>query len=230
MGITSSQAKFIKDKYLDKVNSNYETAVASMVEEVLIAYGIKFNEKAVVNLRRTSSISTGKLADLDIPILKTTSTGYTLEIGYPLDSAQANYYDYINRGVTGVGGKNAKKKKTSGDYTFKSPYPNKKMALSILLWLKNGRSKSFKDDQTKRLSTIQRKNKKLTVMVNQSNNLKKLAYAISSGIKRDGIMATYYFDKAIEAVFNDDFAEAIGEVIDGVVTLKILNINGNNNS
>lgn len=220
--------------YIDDLGGKYNTNVKpTFIEELLIKYGIKFNEQVEINLRKSGSIATGKLLDIEVPLAYQTPTGYTLEIGYPLNSKQAEYYDFVNKGVKGIGGKGAKPKQASGDYKFKTPYPSKKMTLSLLMWLRTARNKGIKETQTKRLTTIQRKNKKLAKIVDETTRKKGLAFAIGRAIKRDGLKATYFFDKAIEKVYNEGFLSELGEAYGDTITLKIIKIigkDGNNNS
>lgn len=224
--MNKAQAEFIKQDVLSKFGGQYDKLnpdAYPVLERILMEAGLEFNKQINVNLRRTSSISSGKLADPEVPILQKFGNKYILQIGYLEGSEQENYYDYVNKGVRGYGGKNAKLKEATGDYNFKSPYANKKMAMSILLWLKKGRNISFNETQTKRLSTIQRKNKRLKAIVSGTDNLKKLAYMMSSAIKRDGIKATHYYDKAMNKVFGNDFKEAIQVALGGDINIQIVN-------
>jgi len=210
--MSKAQVEFIRQDVISKLGGQYDKVnpdAYPVLEAILLKAGLEFNKQINVNLRRTSSISSGKLADPEMPILKKFGDKYILEVGYAEGSEQEKYYDYVNKGVRGYGGKNAKLKEATGDYNFKSPYPNKKMATSILLWLKKGRNISFSEDQTRRLTTIQRKSKRLKAIVSGADNLKKLAYSMSSAIKRDGIRATHYYDKAMNKVFGNEFREDI---------------------
>jgi hypothetical protein len=223
--MNKAQAEFIKKDVLSELDGQYDKVnpdAYPVLERILMAAGLEFNKQINVNLRRTSSISSGKLADIEAPLLYKFGNKYVLEVGYEIGSEQSKYFDFVNKGVKGVGGIKAKPKPSSGDYAFKTPYANKKMTTSILLWLKKGRNISFNESQTKRLTTIQRKNKRLKAMVTGADNLKKLAYSISSAIKRDGLKATYYYDKAMNTVFNKDFREAIQVALGAEVNIKVI--------
>jgi hypothetical protein len=228
--VNKQQAQFIREQFLSRFKGQYDvvdTKKLPIVEQILAQSGLDFNESIRKNLEKAKAISTGALADVSAPQVTTTSNGYLLSVGYPEGSKQLEYYDFVNKGVAGVGGKNAKPKRNSGDYKFKSKFPNRKMAANIFSWLNKAR-KSVKADKVD-LSGVQKKRRKLATALNESTNKKRLAYAISSAIKRDGIRATYYFDRAITENFTQDFKDALGVALGGDIIIQ-LSKNGNNNS
>jgi hypothetical protein len=157
-------------------------------------------------------------------------------LGYDKDNPASVYYKFVNKGVRGVGGVNARPKRVSSDtpYAYKTPFPNQKMANSILQWYKLGKAKTTSETQKKNLSTTQRKSKKLSKIVDKATSLKTLAYATASAIKRDGLKTTSYFDNAVKTVFNKEFFAAMATAFGGDVQLQIRQIgnkieNGNNN-
>jgi hypothetical protein len=228
--VNKQQAQFIREQFLSRFKGQYDvvdTKKLPIVEQILAQSGLDFNESIRKNLEKANAISTGALADVSAPQVATTSNGYVLSVGYPEGSKQLEYYDFVNKGVAGVGGKNAKPKRNSGDYKFKSKFPNRKMAANIFSWLNRAR-KSIKADKVD-LSGVQKKRRKLATALNESTNKKRLAYAISSAIKRDGIRATYYFDRAITENFTQDFKDALSVALGGDIIIQ-LSKNGNNNS
>jgi hypothetical protein len=76
---------------------------------------------------------------------------------------------------------------------------------------------------------VQKKRRRLATAIDDATNKKRLAYAISSAIKRDGIKATYYFDRAITENFSKDFKDALSVALGGDIILQIRQY-GNNNS
>lgn len=225
------QASFVREQFLNRFTNGYNLADPNafpLLEQILIQSGLDFNETIRKNLEKAKAISSGALADVSAPIVYENRDGYTLEVGYPIGSKQLEYYDFINQGVKGVGGKNAKPKKNSGKYSFKSKFPNRKMAASIYSWLNLSR-KSIRADKLD-LSGVQRKRRKLAKVLDEATNKKRLAYAISSAIKRDGIKATYYFDRAVRENFGQDFKDSIAEALGGDIILQIRSIYGNNNN
>jgi hypothetical protein len=228
--VNKQQAQFIREQFLSRFKGQYDvvdTKKLPIVEQILAQSGLDFNESIRKNLEKANAISTGALADVSAPQVATTSNGYVLSVGYPEGSKQLEYYDFVNKGVAGVGGKNAKPKRNSGDYKFKSKFPNRKMAANIFSWLNRAR-KSIKADKVD-LSGVQKKRRKLATALNESTNKKRLAYAISSAIKRDGIRATYYFDRAITENFTQDFKDALSVALGGDIIIQ-LSKNGDNNS
>jgi hypothetical protein len=204
-----------------------------LLERTLALYGQAFNTAIGANLQKTGSISSGKLAEPAMPIITKFGTSYVLSVGYEQGSEQDKYFRFVNKGVQGVGGKNAKPKKNTGEYSFKTPYANKKMATNILLWLRKSANASRNEKVT--ITKVQRKRKKLANVVSKADSLKSLAYAISTGIKRDGLRATFFFDKAISDVFNKDFIADVALAIGGDVQIQIKQTinevkNGNNNN
>jgi hypothetical protein len=241
--VNKQQAQFVRDEFLRRFSSQYNTAARGIdkegnkaltfqqqfpiIEEILIRAGFNFNDTIRKNLEKANAISSGGLVDVSAPQVTSNANGFTLSVGYPIGSKQMEYYDFVNKGVAGVGGKNAKPKKNSGDYRFKSKFPNRKMAASIFSWLNKAR-KSVRTDRVD-LSGVQRKRRRLATTLDEATNKKRLAYAISSAIKRDGIKATYYFDRAIQENFTKDFKDALSVALGGDIILQIRQY-GNNNS
>ena len=235
------QAKFVREQFIARFKDGYnlkatttfagrleDAAQFPILEQILFQAGLDFNETIRKNLEKAGAIASGDLADPSPPVVYPNNDGYIVEVGYPLNSKQINYYDYINQGVKGVGGKNAKPKKNSGKYSFKSRFPNRKMAANIFSWLNKARKTVTADKLD--LSQVQKKKRKLKQVLTEADNKKRLAYAISSAIKRDGIRATYYFDRAIKENFGKDFKDALAEALGGDIILQIRSINGNNNN
>lgn len=224
------QAAFIKEQFLNRFKNGYniqDPKTLPILEQMLIEAGLDFNETIRKNLEKAGAISTGALADVSAPIVYPSGDGYTLEVGYPIGSKQLEYYDFINQGVKGVGGKKAKPKKASGKYKFKSKFPNRKMAAGIYSWLNKAR-KSLRAENLD-LSKVQKKRRKLKTILSEAENKKRLAYAVSSAIKRDGIRATYYFDRAIKENFGKDFKDSLAEVLGGDIILQLRQYGNNNN-
>jgi hypothetical protein len=242
--VNKQVAQFIREDFLRRFSSQYKTAAKGIdaqgnkvltfqeqfpiIEETLIRAGLDFNNTIRKNLEKAKAISKGDLLDVSAPQVTSTQDGFTLSVGYPINSKQIEYYDFINKGVAGVGGKNAKPKKNSGEYRFKSKFPNRKMAASIFSWLNTAR-KSIKADKVD-LSGVQKKRRKLAKVLDEATNKKRLAYAISSAIKRDGIRATYYFDRAITENFTKDFKDALSVALGGDIILQIRQYGDNNSN
>ena len=229
--MTKQQAEFIKVKFLSKVGGKFtkiDLATFPIVEAMLLQSGLDFNDTIRIILENEKAVSTGKLTEVSVPNVTTNVDSFTLNVGYPIGSKQLDYYDYINKGVKGVGGTKAKPKKNSGKYSFKTKFANRAMAASIFSWLNLAR-KSIRTDKID-LSGVQKKRRKLAKILSEADNKKKLAYAISTAIKRDGIRATYYFDRAINENFGQEFKDALSVALGGDIILNIRQYGNNNNN
>ena len=229
--MTKQQAEFIKERFLSKVGGSFnvtDIATFPIIQAMLLQSGIDFNEDIRLNLEKAKAVSSGKLTEVGVPNVTNNADSFTLNVGYPIGSKQLEYYDFINQGVKGVGGAKAKPKKNSGKYSFKSKYANRAMAASIFSWLNLAR-KSLRTEKLD-LSGVQKKRRKLTKMLSEADNKRRLAYAISTKIKRDGIRATYYFDRAIRENFGKNFKDALSVALGGDVILNIRQYGDNNNN
>lgn len=225
MSINKAQAREFLNGFLQSKGNLYNTEpeIGKAIEFMLFKYALEWNKAAKINLTKAKAIASGALFDVANPIVTQTPTGYTIEFGYPINSKAAKYYDFVNKGVSGIRNKRA----NSGVYKFKNPFPNRKMAASIFSWLNLSRKQVSNVKQA--TTTLEKKRIKLKKMLTEAENKKRLSYAISSKIKRDGLRATYYVDKAMKTVFNQDFRAAIGEALDTEITIQIRAINGSNN-
>ena len=225
MSISKAQAREFLNGYLQSLGSEYKTdpIIGKAIELLLFKYAEEWNKSVKLNLTKAKAIASGELYDVSVPIVRQTETGYVVEFGYPINSKAAKYYDFVNKGVKGT----QNKKSNSGVYAFKSPFPNRKMAASIYTWLNSAR-KSVRSVQQP-TTPIEKKRTRLKKMLTDAENKRRLAYAISTKIKRDGLRATYYIDKAMKSVFNADFRTAIGDALDTEITIQIRAINGSSN-
>lgn len=238
MSEAKAQAQALRDRFLTTIGDKFDLIDPTeypVAEQILIFYGKEFNDEVQRNLSKSGSIASGKIGDLAIPKIRKFGNDYEMYLGYDKDNPASVYYKFVNKGVRGVGGKNARPKRVSSDspYAYKTPFPNQKMANSLLEWYKLGKAKTTSETQKRNLSTTQRKSKKLKQIVNKADSLKALAYATASAIKRDGLKTTSYFDNAVKTVFNKEFFAAMATAFGGDVQLQIRQIgnkieNGNN--
>lgn len=190
-----------------------------LIEKILFDIGLEFTQKARENLLKANAISSGDLLDLGTPVVyQNAKGGYTLEVGYPIGSKQDKYYDFVNKGVKGVGGKNARFKKNTGDYSFKSKKPGRALPSAIFSWLNRARKSVTKYAPTTKL---QSKRKKLTKVLSDADNKKRLAYAISTNIKKNGLKATRYFDDALKILNNQDFIDSLSVALQGDIVIQV---------
>ena len=173
----------------DKVEFNNVGAALVELADFLIT-------EARSNMDKNGNTATGQTASsMKASDVKTNAT--KLQVDISIDST----YKFLDQGVKGVEG-------GTGKYQFKTKYPNKKMALAILKWVrKRGIATKYKA-----ISKTERKNQRIKRMIKKSDNLKGMAYAISTNIKKKGIKPTYFFSKAIESTKKEQkkvYAEAL---------------------
>jgi hypothetical protein len=223
MGITANQVKFLKDNLLSKLGSERPNNNLPVVEQILADYAKEFLDTANANADKAGLTYKGTLqTDLTFKVTQN-GRSYEIAIGYPTTSPAAEYYDFQNKGVAGVG------KSIASPYSFKTMYPSRKMVTQILLWIRDGKNKSRFEGQTQNLSALQTKRKRLSDAVDSSNNFKALAYGTATNIKKNGIKQTLYFDNAITSTFNKDFVNVLSKALAADVSLKLIQTNGNNN-
>lgn len=238
MSEAKAQAIFLREKYLKEIGDYYNVIDPTefpVAEQMLMYYGKIFNDTIQANLDKSGSIASGKIGDLVVPKVTKFGNNYEMQLGYDPKNPASVYYRFINKGVRGAGGEKAKPKKVSADspYQYKTPFPNEKMAKSIMEWYKLGKAKANTDSQKKGLSAAQKKNKKLKQVASKPLTLMQVAYRTAAAIKRDGLKTTHFFDNAIKTVFDKDFFKTMATAFGGDVQLQIRQIgnkieNGNN--
>ncbi len=221
---------------LDQVFAGLETRNKKLYEEVtnlpaaeqlIVLSGANFILNVQDNLTRANKIDTGGLFDgISQGELIKTASGYELELGYKKGSKAAKYYDFVNKGVRGTASEN---KAPNSPYKFEYEYPKwgGEFHKAILGWYRRHASLGRKETQTKNLSGLQRKRKKLLKMVDAEKNKKSLAYATAISIKRKGLKTTGFFDKAIQQSFGKEFTNQLGKAIGRDIQLLVSY--GNNN-
>lgn len=240
MSEAKAQAQAFKDGFLQSIGESYDKIDPSeypVAEQMFIYYGKIFNDIVAKNLKKSGSIGSGKIAELAVPVVNKFGNDYEMYLGYKKDNPASVYYRFVNKGVKGFGGINAKPKKVKSDspYKYKTPFPNEKMAKSIMEWYKLGKAKARTDTQKKGLTAEQKKNKRLKNVAPKPLTLMQISYMTAAAIKRDGLKTTSFFDNAIKSVFNKDFYAAMATAFGGDVQIQIRQIgnkmenNGYNN-
>ena len=226
MAKSSKQIETEVLQFLDGLaaNQNYELAKLGGVDKYMLQSAKAFLDRAKDNIRKNNLIASG---DLESQLTFETEVGadtYTLFVGYPADSTASKYYDYVNKGVRGY---------TSGSpnsiYKFKSPFPNRKMAASIFSWANKLRIRD-KYDANVNKTKFGKKRASITKMISEAENKKRLAYAISSSIKKKGIKRSLFFDNAKDFAFGKDFVTGLSKIYGKEVTLVIKSATNGNNS
>jgi hypothetical protein len=235
MSISKAQAKAIGDGFLNTLGEQrMKEGELPVIEQLLKDFGADFIKQAQNNLEKSGSISSGNINDIRLQFTKF-GNSYNLSLGYPKDEPASKYWKFVNKGVQGYGGKNAKPNNTDSQYKYKTPYPNRAMASSIFSWLNRARKSIRSDKYTVTETTGRKKNLALKKILSEADNKRKLAYAISSKIKRDGLKATHYFDNAAKQTFGKNFYDVMEVALGKDIQIKIKQIgkeisNGNNNT
>ena len=239
MSEAKAQEQLLKSKYLKQIGEFYNIINPEdlpISDGVLLYYGKLFNDQVAEELKKSGSIASGKIGELALPKIIKFGTEYGMALGYDKKNPASVYYDYVNKGVKGVGGINKKPKYVSSDtpYQYKNKRANKKMIASIFKWYELGKAKARTDTQKKNLTAEQTKNKRLKNVSNKPLTLMNIATMTAIAIKRDGLKTTSYFDNAIKTVFNKDFYKIMAVALGDDIKLQIIQINnefqnGNNN-
>lgn len=236
MSEAKAQARAIRDQLLADLGAEYnkiDPTEFPVGEQMLIYYGKAFNDAVQKYLSKSGSIASGKIGDLVVPKVRKFGNNYEMILGYDKENPAADYYDFVNKGVKGVGGDNARPKKIGNTpYKFKTIHPGTNMINSLEAWYKLGKAKISNESQKKKLSKTQRKNKNIARV--KPATLKQVAIATGYAIKRDGLKSTYFFDNAVKEIFDEDFFDTMAVVFGGDIQLKLKQVgnkiekNGNN--
>lgn len=192
MGISRSQAQLVAEGFLDNQASTLEGRQSlvpreTFTEVILIAG--EMAEEMQENL--TKSNASGSLS-------KSIVIGTPSEHGkvFKVDILMNDYGQYINKGVKGT-------KSGAGAFRFKNENPSPKMLIALQKGMIRAKRKTTNVNRAKSTSKNEIKN---------SNNAKARAWGAAVNIKRYGIKATGFLDKAIvttEQKFEDRLGDAI---------------------
>jgi hypothetical protein len=123
--------------------------------------------------------------------------GLNIGIGFEAN----NYYIYLDEGVKGL----ANKAKTSGLFSFKTPFVGRKMVDSIALYLPRYPAKPRKEGLPKL----------------NKNNINSAAWAVAKSVKQSGINQKPFWKPTFnEAAFND-LASRLEEALGGDINLTL---------
>ena len=185
------------------------------VEKTMIAYAAKFIIQVQKNLQNANKVDTGRLeTDIQEGSVIREGKTYSIDIGYPVGSEGAKYYDFVNKGVKGF-----KSGTPNSPYRFRSAYPsmNGPMVNAIQKWVKRNSLSQRTETQKYNTSSLQRKRKS----VSELNTGRTTAYLIARKIKQRGLPRTGFFDDAIDQVFNEQFYNKMAQALGGDVRLYI---------
>lgn len=207
--IKQIQQEVIDEGFLDSLandNTNYQDLKQyPVLKKMIILASSNFIDTALAELERQGKVNTGGLSDgLSSTDVLESGEGYEVELGYEPSDPSSKYYDYVNKGVAGKG-------KGGSPYSFKTLKPSKKMVSAIELWMRQRGLQGRNDDMRYNLSANQKKNKSLAQT--PEKKLRSFAYLTARKIKREGIPYSGFFDKAVEAQFGKDFADAVAGAV-----------------
>ena len=212
-------AKYIKEIGLEGTGFEDVTTLP-VTEQMIINYAVNFINKVKENLNKLDKIDTGTLVkDVSQGELRNSKGSYEIELGYPVDSQGAKYYDFVNKGVKGF---------TSGTpdspYKFRNARPslNGPMVTAIQKWVKRQGIASRRETKSTTISSLQRKRKSISEL----NTGRQTAWLIARKIKQRGLPKTGYFDNAVAEYFEGpEFAEAMAKAVGGDVRVGIRQVN-----
>jgi hypothetical protein len=220
--------------YLDRIGEDknfFERATKlNSLEYYLTISAANFILKVQENLETQGKVDTGGLGNkLQQTAVIQNANELSITIGYPADSPEAKYYDYVNKGVRGSD--SSKNQNTTSPYTYKKTNPNKAMVFSIGKWLRRNASIGRREDKRALLTKTQKKGASLSKMVDESKRFKSLAFAVAKSIKQKGLKKSGYFDDAIQYSFGKDFTNTVSRIIgqEIVLNIKAIQPDGNNN-
>jgi hypothetical protein len=195
------------------------TGRMDLVEDLLATYAKKFIEAAQRNLRAKQKIDTGALMDMTFDVTYM-GKSYMVTIGYPKDSKAAEYWDFVNQGVAGVG-----KTLSGSSYKFKTKGSSKKMIDAMQGWITRH---NIRPSDKYTISGLEKKRKSIRSTVSQTTKLRSLATAFARSIKKKGIQPTNYFDNALKLFNSTEFQKDLSEAVGFEVQVAIKNSWENN--
>lgn len=196
-------------EFISSIGANREDFVTTgkmkEVELTMADYAKKFIQAAQRNLRSKQKIDTGALMDIQFEV-DYMGKSFILTIGYEAGSKAEQYWDFVNKGVAGVG-----KSLSGSPYKFRTKGASKKMIDAMQGWISRH---NIQPSDKYSISGLEKKRKSIRSTVSKTTKLRSLATAFARSIKKKGIEQTNYFDNALKlfnsAEFQKDIAEAVG--------------------
>jgi len=181
--------------FLGALGANRGDFVIAKSAEGLVKLAGFLIEKASDNLERKGHVASGgTISSMKIVNLDLSGTKLSLDVQI------LSTYKFLDKGVKGY-------ESGSGKYQFKKPSWGKKkggnksgkpprMVVEILKWLRRRAAKG-KIKYTP-VSVKEKKDVSINRTINQADNLKRLAYATATNIKKKGIRPTFFFTNAVK--------------------------------
>jgi hypothetical protein len=213
--IAANEALIEELSKLEEIGTNNLPAT----ERTIIEYAVEFIKKVQENLKELNKIDTGTLVkDVAKGELINQSGVYTIEIGYPVSSKSAKYYDFVNKGVQGFISKSP-----NSPYKFRNAMPssNGPMVLALQKWMKRNGMLSRKETASTTKSGLQRKRK----AISELDSSRQGAWLLARKIKSRGLPKTGYFDDAIDEYFGDTFGAAMAKAVGADIRVGVKQVN-----
>jgi len=138
-------------------------------------------------------------------ISKQSIDGNSLRIDFFAD----DYYIFIDKGVTGIGGGKKPLKPTTGDYKFKTSFVSRAMQESMKDWIRRRGVKPPEEFMPK-ASAIKR--------------TEGWSYVVAKSVKRTGIGKTMFWSDTFNEKAYKDLADRIAKKIGGEYTIQLKGI------
>jgi hypothetical protein len=200
MNITKSQLDQLAKGTLGNtdlsIDAEYKPDFTNPSLELFNLYAVKFKDAIVEQIKLKEINATGKLAD-NIKL-------NVYEDGSGFSISMLDYYDFVNKGVKGVG---SHKNAPASPYQYKNYGMPKSARNGLKNYIEKGRASISAVNQKK--TTIGAEVKKISLIDLKVNTLVYL-------IKKFGIKTTNYFDIATESVAKDlgeDIMYLLGKTI-----------------
>lgn len=235
--ISQAQSQLLNDGFLDNLAKD-EAFIANLdnlplTQRLLIEAAAVFVQNARDNIQKPKNgrnlISSGKLQDsIYSSPLRVEGNSIEIDLGYK----DALYADFVNEGVRGIV---EQRRAPNSPYSFKSEKglnPSSSMRKALEQWISKNRAKikntprdvnyrKSKGGQIAGSVATQRKRRALS----QGENIKTLAYAIGTNIRKKGLRRSGFFDDAIRDTFNQSFYDAVASVVGADLSIGIRRLN-----
>ena len=204
INIARSQQSSLDENFYDTLGSSKtdEGIEITQIEDVLIKWAGDFALAAKTNLEQSDAVSSADLSE---------SIKFNLTIAatkYRLDITMLDYYDFVNKGVRGI---ESNAKAPNSPYQFRKRSVSPAFLEALTKWV---RREGLKSRILPEAVVTERVYKRKAKVLGPQDKERSLAYLIGRSIKRKGVRATGFFDKAYDKLYPrlaEDLAKALGE-------------------
>lgn len=194
----------------------------SGVEKVMYDAADEFLRLAQQRIRQRKKIDRGNMSDIEVFPMEGKGGIYSITIGYPYSNPASKYYDFQNKGVTGI-----KSRQPNSKYSFRTLKVSGRMVTAIMQWYLRHKNYIRNEDQRTGLTGLQVKRKNLSSATDSTKKLKQLAKRTAENIKKRGLSRIGFFDDNIDVAFGEDFKKKLSIALGQDVALNIkLTYNG----